>query len=235
MKNSITFFITVSVAALLSACSSSTETAPTQANHRLKTGDTFTYHEYETDLDSNLIDGTDTTVIATVIGTDLTVEGRTDVAEIHGSDTIDIAVESDSLIRVLQRQVDIFPDVSIPAVWVPFDTHIPQQTVHESTQNTIIQGMASTVKIKIDAVYLGNDSVEVSDKKLFVERFSKIVTVVVSVGSFGDVATTVTVTYSYSPLLGYFAGKNERTYSDSPFSPVPNGTTQSKLIDYLLK
>ncbi len=235
MKNSITFFILAAVAALLSACSSSTETTPVQANHRLKTGDTFTYHEYQTDLDSNLIDGTDTTVIATVIGTDLTVEGRTDVTEIHGSDTIYIAVESDSLIRILQRQIDIFPDVSIPATWMPFDTHIAQQTLHTSTQNTTIQGMPSTVKIKMDALWLGNDSVEVGGKKLFVERFSKVVTVVVTVGSFGDVTTTVRVTYAYSPLLGYLTNKVDRTSSDSPASPVPDGMAVSLLQSYDLK
>ena len=206
-----------------------------QANHRLKAGDTFSYHEYQTDLDSNLIDGTDTTVIATVIGTDLTVEGRSDVAEIHGSDTIDIAVESDSLIRVLQRQIDIFPDVSIPATWLPFNTHIALQTVHTSTQNTTIQGMPSTVKIKIDALYLGNDSVEVGGKQLLVERFSKVVTVVVTVGSFADVTTTVAVTYSYSPLLGYLASKVERTSSDSQLSPVPDGMMFSQLQSYTQK
>jgi len=235
MKTSITILTIAALAALFTACSSSTETTPKQANHHLTADDTFTYHEYQTDLDSNLIDGTDTTVVATAVGTNLTVGGRSDVTEIHGSNTIDIAIESDSLIHILQRKIDIFPDVSIPAVWIPYNTHISQQTVHTSTQTTTIQGMPSTVTIKIDALYLGNDSVAVSGKKLFVERFSKVVTTIVTVGSFGDITTTVRVTYAYSPLLGYLVSKVDRTSSDSPLSPVPDGMMFSQLQSYTQK
>jgi uncharacterized membrane protein len=235
MKTSL---LTITIAALFAAsfiaCSSSSETTPTQSNHRLKTGDAFTYHQYDTDLSNTKIDGSDTTVIATVVGTNLSVEGRTDVAEIHGADTTDIAVENDSMFWILQHEVQVAPGCVIPPIWVPFDTKIASKMMLDSTIATTLNGMDAMVKITVDVKYTGKESFVINGKTLATESFDKIVKVIVSF-SFGDYTTIVTIHNSFDPELGNLALHSERSDSDSQFSPFPNGVTVSELTGYTLK
>ena len=232
----LSFTFAAIVAACSTGCSSSSESPqPIPSNHHLTTGDSFTYHQYQTDLDSVKIDGSDTTITATVVGTNLSIEGRTDVTEIHGTDTVDIAVENDSLFRILQHRVDVSADASIPAIWVPFDARVVSRTILDSSQAAVVNGADATVTTKVEVNYLGKGSVTVNSKAVATIRFAKVITVVVSFPAFGDFTTIVTISYSYAPEIGYVATKSERSYSDTQFSPVPNGITESVLTSYTLK
>ncbi|HET9137708.1 MAG TPA: hypothetical protein VFO76_13835 [Candidatus Kapabacteria bacterium] len=231
----LTLTIAVFFAASFIACSSSSETTPTQSNHRLKTGDAFTYHQYDTELDGTKIDGSDTTVVATIVGTNLSVEGRTDVAEIHGVDTVDIAVVNDSMFWILQHEVAIAPGCSIPPIWIPFDTKITSRMMLDSTIATKLNGMNAMVSIKVEVNYTGKGTSVINGKTFTTENFDKIVTVVVSIPSAGDFTTVVTITNSFSPELGYLSLHAERSDSDSQFAPFPNGVTVSELTGVSLK
>jgi len=222
-------------ALLCSACSSDASTeGPISGVHTLKSGNSFTYHVYATGLDSAVVPGSDTTLSAIVNRTSLSIEGKSNVMEIlQGPDTTYFAEANDSSFAVLQNPIGITSGVAIPGIWVSFNPAFNGKTLYDSTLDGMISGMPAKIHTSIVTNYLGKDAVTIGGAVLSIYKFSKVVTVVVTIMG-QDYTTIVTVNNNYAPSLGYLTLHNTKTSSNSDRSPVPNGINYSLLQSYSL-
>ncbi len=238
MKTTNVFTRFMSVTALVSALcisSCSSTTAPqtgVTASHALSAGQSFTYHDHAVDMQGNLIPGTDTTLQAVVLQTGVAYAGKTNVSEIiKGTDTSYFVRESDSSFVLIQSQFTIVAGAAMPAIWISFDPAAINKTIYDSTQNVTISGMPAKIHATILINYLGKDAASIGGVSIPILKFSKVVKVTATV--YGqDYTTIVTVTNNYAPTLGYLTERDAVTFSDSQYSPVPNGTQYSVLRSF---
>ena len=119
----------------------------------------------------------------------------------------------------------------MPALWISFNPTLINKTIYDSTQNVTISGMPAKIHATIVINYLGKDAASIASASIPILKFSKVVKVVATV--YGqDYTTTVTVTDNYAPSLGYLTERDAGTFTDSQYSPVPNGTQYSVLQSY---
>jgi hypothetical protein len=235
MKTIINFTSALLIITFLSSCSNSvSEQAKTPTVHELKQGDTFSYHEHQTDTLGAEIAGTDTIRIASVNRILPEYFGMNAVAEIiKGSDTTYFAGSADSSFYTLQNAIAI-GGAQMPMMWVYFDYSNTGKTLIDSTMNTTINGTSAKVHIEIGLTDYGKENLNVGTTSLTSYRFTKSVKVTVTV--FGlDYITNVLVTYSYAPSIGYLTVHNSKTTSNSNQSPYPDGISYSELVSYSIK
>ncbi|MEI8134645.1 MAG: hypothetical protein WCH46_06145 [bacterium] len=221
------------LALILSGCSASTEPMPIATYHTPQSGDSYTYHEYQTELDGTMIPDTDTTLVASVGATLPTFGGVSDVSQIFkNADTTYLKVKTDSSFMQMQNEIAITASVKIPALWISYSPQT-NSIILDTTVSSFISGMPAKFHTTISIDYVGRNSVVVGGVTLKTLKFSRIEVVVVTV--FGtDYTTTVTVESEYAPTIGYVASNTVTFSSDSPQSPVPNGIHYSKLTNYTI-
>ncbi len=239
MKTSLLFVSTIALAAMItiSGCSSSSTDAPVQSNHTLKIGDTFTYHEHQTDGNDQPIDGTDTTVTATVAATGITIAGRTDATIIISPrDTSAIAGASDSVVYVLQDSITIMNGVQIPQTWVPCVFHAGSKTIYTDSIDAVVSGTDAKIAITIDYQYDKTDSSTIGSEKFQTQVFEKKVLVDFYIPVIDQHFTElVTAIYHYAPKIGFFTARSVTFKGNSDQSPFPDGSTYDDLVSYSWK
>ena len=214
-------------------CSSSTTTTPiTPTLHTLKVGDNFTYHQHTIDSAGVLVPGSDSTSFAKVNAILPIFMGRSEVAEvIEGMDTTRIKVTNDSSFFLLQNQVTN-AGISLPAQWILFDLSENGKTVFDTNFSATISGYPAIVHESVVMTYSGAESVVVGTKIIGSYKFSKDVTVLVTV--LGKKYTTVkTATGNFAPTIGYFTSRNLSTSSD--VAAIKSGKTFDELLSYSIQ
>jgi hypothetical protein len=233
------FFAVLSAAAfaLLSSCSNTTEAGkPGIYPHAIAAGNTFTYKVSDYDADGNPSDSSGRSE-TDVVDSLLAYAGENNIAKLTGAaDTIHFRYNSDSTMLDYQDPVPIVSGAAIPGIWVRHNFDTNSVVIYDSTTSTVISGGAATVRISIAKKYRGKETYMVGAEQFLCDKMEKAVTVVVKIASFGVTATTtVTSVSAYSPKIGYYAHKETKSESDSPNSPIPNGTVVRDLISYSLK
>lgn len=231
-----TFLLLIITAFTVIGCSSTTEQVTTPSGpHILKQGDTFTYHEHQTDTLGLAISGTDTTITAIVSTIYPTFKDKSGVAEIiFGTDSVHIATLTDSSFDLLQEARDVTAGLRIPSLWINYSPALLYQKAYDSTTATSLSGTPAIVRILIEARYLGKNTTAIAGKAIQTYNYSKTTNVIVTV--FGkDYTTVVTVMNSYAPSIGFLTSRVIKSTSDSQNSPVPNGIVYDDLTAYSFK
>lgn len=218
-------------------CSSSTS-VPTQTSpptHTLKRGDSFTFHDISYDTTGAVVQGSDSTVVSSVVSTGQTLNGMNNVTVLQGnSDSVLVLQIANDGIAKYQGSRSIFPGASVPGVWISVDTLTKNRVLVDSTMHGTISNAAASAHVTISSNYDGDTSVTVGTATgVKAHKFTKLITVVVTIPQFRFTSTTiVSVTSNYVPTIGYFTSIVDVDHSDSPMSPVPNYTNDQVLMGY---
>ena len=127
--------------------------------------------------------------------------------------------------------------VWLPTMWMHYDGTSSLDTIYSDSVSSIFNGYPGTMTLHITIEGKGDSTYALSGGKTFeTVEVEKVFTVIVSIDGIGTVSTTtITTTLSYSPELQYIVREEDTSYSDSPFSPIPNGKSVRELSSYSLK
>jgi hypothetical protein len=239
MKTLIKQFISAVVISIaFSFLVSCNESPSEQTDVTPKAGSTYTFAEYEKDADGNDKPDSHITTTDTLLATNISFFGSTDVHQIiskgeyryfkaFGSNTFDM----------YQDSILIMDGLVVPQMWEHYDGTASLDTIYADSVRSIFNGYPGTMALMVTTVGKGNSTyTPTGGKTLSTVEIEENFIVVVRIDGVGAVSTTtITTKLSYSPELQYIVREEEISYSDSPFSPVPNGTSIRELSSYSLK
>ena len=218
----------------LASCDSTTETtAPPKLAGK---GSVFTYSRTDFDADDNLVDTGTTTY--TIDSANMTIETKNDMMRAVSMDDTIYFDYDDSGMHIYRPAVPIFQNFTLPAIWQDVKAEANTNSVTKGTYSaeTIINGAPATVTGMDREQYVGTTVITLNGKTYNAFSKSFTVEVNVSVPSFGvEAKTTITVTYTFAPDLGFFMATSDLRTTDSEFSPIQPGRTELALKSYTIE
>lgn len=192
-----------------------------------KLGSTYTYDLYQTDSIGDKVPGSDTTIVATVISTDLNYLGKSKVFQVEdGGATNFHTFEQNGDLSISLDTTNGpggggFPGITPPTIsqWFTFFTGSKIKgdlQVFDSSIAMSIPGSPVPITIEIKAVtgYIGEEAVIVGSESLACSKIH----VKFTVTALGTPITTTDQVYWFCPKLGYFA--KEQTISGAVTIPI---------------
>lgn len=232
LKQFISAVIFAAVFSFLVSCSE-------QPNQPLATvpkiGSTYTYNEVALDEQGDTLTAMSSST-DTLIATDIDFGSQSNVHLFRRTEDSTLLKLSESgSFEMFQDTITIMNGLGFPPIWIPYNANNAHDTIYHSSTPTTVNGLAGTLTLQITTKGTGTATHTINGKMLTVENSESIITVEVAIEGMGTVSTTtVTSRFSYAPKLRYFVREEVITYSDSPFSPVKNGTELRELVGYTL-
>jgi hypothetical protein len=198
-------------------------------------GSTYSFGEFTLDEHGDTLT-TKHTLTDSLLAIDLTFFNATNVhlfASIN--DSAFIKPYENGPFEMFQDSITIMNGLGFPPIWITHDSKSTLDTVYHTTNPTVVNGFAGTLTLHITTKGNGTFTHSINGEMLTVENCESTITVEVALEGMGTVSTTtVTSKFSYAPKIRYFVREEIITYSDSPFSPVPNGREVRELVGYSL-
>jgi len=219
----------------LASCSQS-PSEPTDATP--KAGSTYTFSEYEFDGDGNIISDSGLTSTDTLLTTNLSFFGSADVHQITSKGEYRyLKAFGSSSFDMYQDSIVIMEGLVVPMMWEHYDANSLFDTIYMDSISSTFNGYPGTMTLHITTEGKGDSTYALSGGKTFeTVEVEKVFTVIVSIDGVGTVSTTtITTKMSCSPELQYIVREEDTSFSDSPFSPIPNGKSVRELLSYSLK
>ncbi len=232
------FISAVVISAAFSFLVSCNESPNSPADSTPKGGSTYTFAEYEADIDSNIDPDSHQTTSDTLLATGLSFFGSPDVHQVSSQGDYGYfkAFGSGSF-DTYQDSMAIMDGLVVPPMWVHYNAASPLDTIFSNAVSGVFNGFPGTMTLTLTTLGKGYSTyTTVSGKTLSTVEIEKNFTVVVAINGVGTVSTTsVTTKLSYSPELQYIVREEVISNSDSPFSQIENGTSVRELTAYKLQ
>ncbi len=232
------FISAVVISAAFSFLVSCNESPSDPTDSSPKAGSTYTFAEYETDADGNVNPVSHMTTTDSLIATNISFFGSEGVHQVSSKSEYAYfkAFQSGSF-DDYQDSIVITDDIEVDPMWVHYDAAGLLDTIFSTEVSSEFNGFPGVMILTITTEGKGNSTYTTkSGKTLSTVEIEKNFTVVVAIDGVGAVSTTtVTTKLSYSPELQYIVREEVISSSDSPFSPIENGTSVRELTAYKLQ
>ena len=239
MKTLFTQFISaVAISAAFSFLASCGESPSEQVDATPKAGSTYTFSEYEADLDGNIDPDSRITTTDSLISTNLSFFSSADVHQIRTKGEYGyFKAFSNSSFDMYQDSIVIMEGLVVPQMWVQYNGTGQLDTIYVDSVRSVFNGYPGMMTVMATTIGKGNSTyTPAGGKALRAVEVEDNFIVVVRIDGVGEVSTTtITTKLSYSPELQYIVREEDTSFSDSPFSPIPNGKSVRELSSYSLK
>lgn len=232
------FISAVVISAVFSFLVSCNESPSNPADSSPKAGSTYTFAEYETDAEGNVNPDSHMTTTDTLLATNIPFFGSEGVHQVSSKQEYAyFKTSQNGSFDVYQDAITVADDIEVAPMWVHYDAASLLDTIFSNEVSSEFNGFPGVMILTITTEGKGTSTYTTkSGKTLSTVEIEKNFTVLVAIDGVGAVSTTTVATkLSYSPELQYIVREEVISKSDSPFSPIENGTSVRELTSYLLK
>lgn len=232
------FIWAVVISAAVSFLVSCSESPSDPVDTTPKSGTTYTFSEYAIDADGNVKPDSGLITTDTLIATNLSFFGSVDVHQIRSKGEYRyVKAMADGSFDMYQDSIVIMQGLVVPQMWMHYNGTSSLDTIYVDSARSVFNGYPGTMTVMATTQGKGNASyITGSGKTLSTVEVEDNFIVVVHIDGVGTVSTTtITTKLSYAPELEHIVREEEISFSDSPFSPIENGTTFRELSSYSLK